>query len=328
MRARVVGTALMLLAVAMLGPRPARSQRAIPALRAGEHRVPVGGSFLYARTIEEGPPVIVLHGGPDFDHRYLLPDLDRLGDSYRLIYYDQRGRGHSAANVRPEEVSLTSELDDLERVREHFGIEAPVLLGHSWGAVLALEYALRHPTRVAGLILMNPAPVSAADVAEFRKAYAEKLGPEMEKQRAIAASAAYQRGDPAAVVARYRIHFRPAFNAHEGFERLMAVLRNAFFSQGTDGILRARAIEDRLMRDTWQVPGYDVLPTLRTLRVPTLVLASEQDFIPVKVAGHIAQAMPAARMVTFEDCGHFYYLECPGDVRQALADFMPLARER
>src|SRR5262245_27481069 len=61
-----------------------------------ETRVPVGGASLYTRAIGHGRPLIVLHGGPDFDHGYLLPDMDRLSDTYRLIYYDQRGRGKSA----------------------------------------------------------------------------------------------------------------------------------------------------------------------------------------------------------------------------------------
>ena len=61
-----------------------------------ESRVPVGGAELYAREIGKGTSVIVLHGGPDFDHSYLLPELDRLSDAFHLIDYDQRGRGCSA----------------------------------------------------------------------------------------------------------------------------------------------------------------------------------------------------------------------------------------
>jgi pimeloyl-ACP methyl ester carboxylesterase len=141
-----------------------------------EMRIPVTGASLFARVVGKGTPVIVLHGGPNFDHRYLLPDLDRLSDFVRLIYYDQRGRGKSVENVRAEDVTLASALEDLDRVREHFRLESAVLLGHSWGALLALEYALRHPTRVSQLILMNPAPVSATDLATFRKAYMERLG--------------------------------------------------------------------------------------------------------------------------------------------------------
>jgi pimeloyl-ACP methyl ester carboxylesterase len=64
-----------------------------------ESRIPVGGADLYSREIGQGTPIIVLHGGPDFDHSYLIPDLDRLSDSFRLIYYDQRGRGRSADHI-------------------------------------------------------------------------------------------------------------------------------------------------------------------------------------------------------------------------------------
>ena len=118
-------------------------------------RIKVGSASLYARVIGKGQPVIVLHGGSDFDHSYLLPDLDRLKESFRLIYYDQRGRGRSADNVRPEDVTLTSDLSDIDTVRQHFRLDSVVLLGHSWGTVLALEYALRHAERVSHLILMK-----------------------------------------------------------------------------------------------------------------------------------------------------------------------------
>lgn len=328
MRLDVGWSCLALVAVTLLRPEAAPAQQARVVGEAVEHRIPVGSLSLYARTMGQGPSVIVLHGGPDFDHRYFLPALDRFGDSYRLIYYDQRGRGRSADQVRPDDVSLMSELEDLDTVRTFFGLEAPVLLGHSWGAVLALEYALRYPSRVSRLILMNPAPVSATDVAQFRKAYVALLGPEMERQRAIAASAAYQRGDPEAVVARYRIHFKPAFYGSDAFEQLMAAMRDAFVRQGSSGIVKARAVEDRLMRDTWDVPGYDLLPQLRQLRVPTLVLASDHDFIPVTLAAHIAEAIPGATFVTLKDCGHFSYLECESDVRGALTAFMRPARAR
>jgi hypothetical protein len=85
---------------------------------AHEVRVPVGGASLYAREIGRGPPMVVLHGGPDFDHTYLLPDMDRLADAYRLVYYDQRGRGKSGDGVRAEDVTLASDIADIDAVRE------------------------------------------------------------------------------------------------------------------------------------------------------------------------------------------------------------------
>jgi pimeloyl-ACP methyl ester carboxylesterase len=79
-----------------------------------------------------------------------------------------------------------------------------VLLGHSWDALLALEYALRNPSRVSRLILMNPAPVSASQLGVLRKSYVGQLGNEMQRQQEITTSPAYQAGDPEAVAARYR----------------------------------------------------------------------------------------------------------------------------
>ena len=284
-----------------------------------EDRIPVGGATLYARDVGRGQPIVVVHGGPDFDHTYLLPDLDRLADSYRLVYYDQRGRGRSAEGVRPEDVTLASDIADLDKVREHSRLARTAILGHSWGTVLALEYAIRHPDRVSHLILMNPALASAADYRQFRKERREKMGADLDRIRAVAATDGYKAGDPDAVVAYYRIHFKAALARPEDYERLMAIMKPSFTT--SEAILKARQVEDRLMADTWSLEGYDLLPQLRSLKIPTLVIYGDHEFIPSFVAEHIAAAVPAARFVTMKDCGHFAYLECPGPVRKEIDGF-------
>ena len=284
-----------------------------------EGRVPVGGASLYVRDIGRGQPIVVLHGGPDFDHTYLLPDLDRLADSFRLIYYDQRGRGKSGDGVRAEDVTLASDIADLDKVREHFHLASPAVLGHSWGTLLALEYAIRHPDHVSRLILMNPGPASAADYRQFRAERIEKLGADLDRLRAAAATDGFKAGDPDAVAAYYRIHFKAALRRREDYERLMTLMRPSFTTG--EAILKARHIEDRLMADSWSRDDYDLRPKLRTVKIPTLVIYGDHDFIPPFAAEHIAEALPAARLVTMKDCGHFAYLECPGAVRKEIDDF-------
>jgi pimeloyl-ACP methyl ester carboxylesterase len=76
-------------------------------------------------------------------------------------------------------------------------------------------------------------------------------------------------------------------------------------------VLTARAIEQRLYDETWSSPGYDLNPRLRHVAVPALVIRGENDFVPLDVAAHIAEAMPAALLVVLSRCGHFAHLEPP-----------------
>ncbi len=280
-----------------------------------ESYVPVGDAELYYREIGEGQPIIILHGGPDFDHTYLLPNLDRLSDSFRLIYYDQRGRGKSARDVQPEDVSIVSDVEDLERVRKYFQLETVALLGHSWGALLALEYAIRHPTRLSHLIIMNTAPVSHEENLLLRKSRREKTPADIEELKARASEAKYQEGDPDTVADYYRVHFRATVREPKHLEQVIRSLRSSFTKEG---ILKARAIEKRLYNETWFLSDYDLAPKLKGLDIPTLVIHGDYDFVPVECAVHVAQAMSRARFVLLKDTGHFSYIESPDEGRKEI----------
>ena len=283
-----------------------------------ESTIPVENAELYVREIGLGRPIIILHGGPDFDHGYLLPELDRLADSFRLIYYDQRGRGRSAGNVRPEDVTIQSEIEDLEGVREYFRLETVPVLGHSWGGLLAMEYALRHPERLSHLILLNTAPASHDGLMLFRQERRKNSPGDVEKLKARSTDARYQEGDPDTVAEYYRIHFRAALRKPEHLERVIRSLKASFTKEG---ILKAREIEKRLVNETWLSSEYNLLPRLKGLNIPTLVIHGEYDFIPLECATHIAQAIPGARLIVLRECGHFSFLECPDEVRKEIDDF-------
>src|SRR6185503_727240 len=158
-------------------------------------------------------------------------------------------------------------------------------LGHSFGTLLALEYALAHPDRVGSLILMSPGPASHADFELLREERLRLWPADMAERAAVAATAAYQAGEPDAVAAGYGIHFRHALARREDHARLMATLRASFTREG---ILLARAIEDRLMAETWLAPSYDLHPRLARLAIPTLVLCGDHDVIFAECAAYRA----------------------------------------
>lgn len=281
--------------------------------------VPSGSARLYVREVGRGLPVVVLHGGPEFDHRYLVPELDVLADGSRLVYYDQRGRGRSFTGTRSDDVTIDSEVDDLDRIRAWIGSGRMAVLGHSWGGVLAAEYAVRHPDRVSHLVFMNTAPLSYADKLFFQDALTKSRTPEeRERMRALKADPAYQRGDADADLAYLRIHFRPAVPRPEFVDVIVRRMR-AF---SPEGVVAARRIDRALDAGTWARADYDLLQPLAKLGIPTLVLHGELDCVPVEIARRIALAIPHARLVTIPDCGHFTYFEEPERTRTAITEFL------
>jgi pimeloyl-ACP methyl ester carboxylesterase len=129
------------------------------------------------------------------------------------------------------------------------------------------------------------------------------------------------------MLSRRATGFKHALQRPADYEKLMARMLDGFRSQGPDGILKAWAVEERLYRDTWSRLGYDLLPKLPGLEVPTLVIVGEQDFMPA-IASAIAQALPQAMLVAIPHCGHFAYLECGPAVRSALNNFFAKPVER
>jgi proline iminopeptidase len=283
-----------------------------------------GSARLYVREIGDGPAIVVLHGGPDFGFDYLLPELDRLAARFRLVYYDQRGRGRSVDGVLPEDVTIASEVDDLDQLRRDLRLESVAVLGHSWGGLLAMEYASRHPERLTHLILMNTAPGSYEDRQVFSQ-HLHRIRPagDSEAMEALAASAAFQAGDLEVEAEYYRIHYRVAFHDPGLLDGLVPRLR---LSYTPEQVLTARAIEDRLYEQSWLTPGYDLLPKLRRLEAPTLVIHGDDDFVPVEVSAHIAEAIPGGRLAVLPECGHFSYLEAPDAVFQHVSELFRLSR--
>jgi len=285
--------------------------------------VPNGSGRLLVRAVGNGRPIVVVHGGPDFSHDYLRPALDRLADSVRLVYYDQRGRGRSFDVDGSDAVTIESEVDDLDAVRRSVVGAAPVaVLGHSWGGLLALEYAIRHSHDVSHLILMNTAPVSRSGAIALRQELARLKTPEQAgTMRRIVSTAGYRAGELEADAAYYRIHFATAFNRGGLLEDLIGRLRTG---SSPEGIVRARRIEDTLYEQTWS-GNYDLIPQLRQLRIPTLVIHGDRDMVPVGIAEEIAAAILGANLVVLPDCGHFAYIDQPDEVHRRVVEFMMTA---
>jgi proline iminopeptidase len=133
-------------------------------------RVELNGYPFHAETFgrSDRPVIIVLHGGPGADYRYLHA-LKALADEHLVVFYDQRGTGLSP-RVPAEQITVQVFLDDLDAFVSAYGKGRPVsLVGHSWGAMLASAYAGAHPNKVDKLVLAEPAFLDATTMDALKR---------------------------------------------------------------------------------------------------------------------------------------------------------------
>lgn len=245
-------------------------------------------------TMVEKPACFVLHGGPGLDHSYFKPWLSPLAHDMQLVYVDHRGTGRSE-RVPLETCTIARMADDLEALRQHLGLEKVIIMGNSFGGMWGMTYALRYPESIAKLILITTAPSH-----EFWTAASGELERKATpRQKAVA---------PALFEGKVR--------DEEEFRRWWDVMMPLYFAHWDDqrgAEMIERGVDDPLVAAhmfAHEIPYFDVRPGLPTIAVPTLVLSGRQDWVtPVGESEAIANAIPGAELVVFEESGHMPFIE-------------------
>jgi len=256
---------------------------AAEATQAVAATVELDGVRLFTRRAGDGPPVVVLHGGPGAHHDYLLPQYDLLARGRSLLYYDQRGGGRSPVG-RDTPVGWREHVADLEALRRHWSIDRLTLLGYSWGGLLAVLYWLEHPEQVERLALVSPASITAAYRDEFERRFAERMNaPEIVAARDALRSSGLQERDPAA-------YQRRAFELSvAGYFRNPADAKN----------LTPFRVTARTQQGVWSSLGdYDLRSRLREFHTqhPTshaFILHGTFDPIPIEGSRELAAILNA-----------------------------------
>ena len=268
----------------------------------------VRGVELFERRIGEGPPVVVLHGGPGADHGYLLPGFDLIATGRELVYYDQRGGGRSPV-PRDVPVGWHEQVADLDALRQLWGLERLVIVGYSWGGLLAQLYATEHAERVERLALVSTAPSWRAARDEFERRFAERnLAPALQAERDAVRASDLRARDP------------------DGFQRRMFELSVVpyFYDPSKARELTPFRVIGRTQEELWKSLGdYDLRPRLRALRgIPTLVMHGHDDPIPIEAARESAVLL-GAEFHGLDRCGHCPHVERSEEFRRILDGFLP-----
>ncbi len=258
------------------------------------------------RTMRKKPTLILLHGGPGADHSIYRPVFDQLSDIVQVVYLDHRGQGRSDPSS-PEHWTLAQWADDLRSFCDALEIEAPVVFGHSFGGMVALAYAARHPRHPGKLVLSGT--YARQDLAQIAQRF-EDVGGDAARDAAekfwTTPSAETQRTYDRAAV-RYYMRRPP-----EGTD-LESVFR----------MIERPEVGHHFAADEMQ--RFDLRPYLGRITCPTLVLGGDLDPVcPIEGLEEIANGIPddLVRFERFSQCSHIFWEDAHDALFRVLREFL------
>ena len=322
----VMKSLLALAACSALLPRAhaATAPTAAGNLTKGEHQVVIDGVRFWYRvggSANKGmPPLVFLHGGPGYNsHSFSVLAGPALERAQQVVYYDQRGSGHSE---RPWTggYSLPQLVEDVEGLRRTLGVPQIALMGHSFGGALALEYAAKYPQNVARIVLVS----AASDIPAACRARVDYLAAH------YATALAAARADTASNGGKPRDDCDLAFNSLGDNDRGRAndevMFPNMALATHQNAVDEASGL-----RNTGEMGGAFFgggflsyrFAAPQKLSMPVLVLAGSDDYaIGLPSQRALASALPHAKLVEFERAGHFLYLDEPARFTRTVTEFL------
>jgi proline iminopeptidase len=271
-------------------------------------------------------PVVFLHGGPGYNsHSFSVLEGPRLERSLRMVYFDQRGAGRSE---RPwsGHYQLDTLVDDVEALRKTLGVPKITLLGHSFGGLLALEYAARYPRNVSRLILVG----AFSDGPQTCQVHRARLaGMHLVELARVLKDTAWTR-------APRRSDCEYESKALSGAERERfnnsGIFPDSMLQKKQDSVDAASGLRNTgEMSRALFTAGLFSYRFSKHARVtaPTLLIAGAEDYaVGVQPQRALAAALPRARIAVYERAGHFPYLEEPVRFARDVLSFLAAEEQR
>ena len=267
----------------------------------------VNGTMLYVEAEGSGVPLVLLHGGPGATHHYFHPWFSRAAEFARVIYYDQRGCGMSGYDPG-KGYSTSQAAEDLECLRIAMGIDNWVVLGHSYGGLLAQIYAQRYPEHLAGLVLVCSA--TSNDLQLGRSRQADFLS--LEERIRISEIAGLEE-----LTIAQRIYNRQLNGdwKRQSYYRptVEQIARLALYEYLSDPLFRNRVLCD------WH--RFHVDGTIEEHGIPMLVIEAAWDLSwSCEKPEALHSQYPTSELVILEGSGHSPFSDQPDEFFQLLED--------
>jgi proline iminopeptidase len=285
------------------------------------------GVLIYYKSLGNGPPLMVVHGGPGADHTYFLPYLLPLARTHRLIFIDERGSGRSQRLQDASLYTVENMVEDVEDVRTALNLGKISLLGHSYGGVLAQAYALKYQQNLTHLILNSTFPSTKQMNEVLAREKTQMPLAKLKRLNELEAAGLFGKGD-AWEHGRYPAEYAALAWGPGYFPFLYGARPDPTY----DPMGQEMGTSWELYRAMWGEHGefiidgnlksVEYVDRLATIHVPTLLIAGDHDECDPALSKEMHEKIAGSQLVILPNSGHMNFVDQPDLWQKSVEDFL------
>lgn len=270
-----------------------------------------GDSKLHYKIFGAGSPILLINGGPGMDSEGFEPLAKQLSANNSVILYDQRGTGKSTCKIGSETITMDKMTGDIETLRTHLGFENWIVLGHSFGGMLASYYASLHPQRISKLILSSSGGIDLELLDYVNRNIQSKLS-DTERDSLSYYNQKIANGDTSY---RTRLGRGRALAPAYVYDK-----RNA--ERIAERLTRGNSTLNGLVWDNLRRIKFNCAPKLKSFTKPVLILHGKNDILKLETAIKSKNAFSNAKLIEIDNCAHYGWLDNPTAYLKCIRDFL------
>lgn len=274
--------------------------------------IPIKNGKLHVSTYGVGEPILIINGGPGMNSEGFASLAKELGKNNLAILYDQRGTGKSSiSEVNTQTMTMDLMVDDIETIRKHFGYKDWVVLGHSFGGMLASYYVKKQPEHIKGLILSGS---GGFDLSITRNLNLTARLTQTERDSLNYWNRIISQGDTTCQ-ARYNRgkYLAPAYVYNRKYAPIIAER----LTQGN------RQINSLIWQNILAI-NFDCTEAFKNFKQPVLIIQGKQDVMGDNIAKEAHKLLENSTLIFMNDCAHYGWLEQPDIYFSSINHFLHL----
>lgn len=280
-----------------------------------EETVEINGVKHFIKKIGKGEPLLVLHGGPGLFHDYLTPHFEKLAKDYQIIFYDQRGCGRTEFPQDTSSINIKNYVEDLDAIIAYLKIDRVNLIGHSWGALLAINYTKKYPQNLHRLVLVSPPPATTDYFDEtFSNMQAKRSEEDTKELVQTMMSAEFEKRDEKIFKKAILIGDKVNLVNQKSISKLYEPM--TFNKTSANSLMLVNSLLERTFFNLNIVVGLD------KVKCPTLIITGDLDNVPFESTQSIHENIKGSKLEIIKRSCHYPFFETPKKFNKIIRNFL------